>query len=388
MKSFTIDVAADVLADLRRRLEHTRWPADRDNETWRYGVSRRYLESLVRYWLDEYRWDGVQAQLNALPNFQTELDGQNIHFVHVRGNGPAPLPLVLTHGFPWSYWDYRKVIGPLTDPAAHGGDPADAFDVVVPSLPGYGFSTPARPGVSARQTSELWVKLMRDALGYARFGSAGTDWGAVISVMLGYSYPNELIGIYLTTANFGPALRNRFEAWEMSDLLPDEREWYEREWRRSKSSRAFRGPGNALHAPQTEAYAGHDSPVALAARIVDVRRSASDCGGEIERCFTTEELITNVMLYWATETWESANRFYYHTARDTLNVPARGGRAITVPTGMGLFPAEVFYVPRRIAERDANVVHWTYMPAGGHFAAVEQPELYVDDVRRFFRPLR
>ncbi|MGE0880400.1 MAG: epoxide hydrolase family protein [Acidimicrobiia bacterium] len=387
---FTIDVSADVLDDLRERLARTRWPADpdADNETWRYGVNKAYLKGLVAHWLGGYDWPATQAAMNAFPNYRVVVDDQPIHFVHVRGKGPNPQPLILTHGFPWTYWDYRKVIGPLTDPAAHGGDPADAFDVIVPSLPGYGFSNPARKGVSARQTADLWVKLMRDVLGYDRFISAGTDWGAVISVMLGYLYPKELKGIYVTTANFGPVLRNRFEGWDMSDLEPDEKEWFDREWRHKKGAgQVFRGPGNALRSPQTESYGGHDSPVALLTRIADTRHFAGDTHGDIASTFTADELITNTMIYWVTETWWSAQRFYFNTARDTVPPFEGTGQAITTPTGMGLFPAEVFYVPKKLAQRDANIVHWSYLSAGGHFACGEQPVLYVDDLRTFCRKL-
>jgi pimeloyl-ACP methyl ester carboxylesterase len=386
LEAFTVDVAAPVLDDLNDRLRRTRWPADPNNDNWRFGVPRRYLEDLFRYWLDDYDWLAVQGEMNALPHFRTVVDGQPVHFVHVKGRGPAPVPLVLTHGFPWSFWDYRKVIGPLTDPAAHGGDPADAFDVVVPSVPGYGFSSPMRDiGVSARQTAALWVRLMRDVLGYRRFVTAGGDWGSVISIMLGYLFPEDVLGVYVTLANFGPALRNRFEPFELGDLDDEEREWYQREWRRKRRPGE---PGGAIRGPQTAAYAGHDSPVALAAQIVNSRRQNSDCGGDVESVFTREELVTNVMLYWVTETWGSANRFYFHTARDPVVTDPSTVPYVSVPTGIGMFPGEVFYVPRKSVARDANLVHWTFMPRGGHFAACEQPDLFVDDLRAFWRPRR
>ena len=387
---FTLEVSQDVLEDLDERLGRIRWPDDPDNESWRFGVNRAYLEEFVGWWREEYDWRVVEAEINALPNFRVELDGQNVHYVHVPGVGPDPVPLVLTHGYPWSWWDYRKVIGPLADPAAHGGDPADAFDVIVPSIPGYGFSTPMRRGgVSAKATAGLWVRLVRDVLGLDRFVTAGGDWGAVISIMMGHLFPDDLRGVYVTLPNFAPALRNRFEGFELDDLEPDERAWYEREWRQGpRPGRPIVRTDRNLFAPQTDAYAGTDSPLALAVEIVDGRRRYGETNGDVESVFTREELVTNVMLYWVTETWASAKRFYWYTARDPVELVPGRTPLVPVPTGVGLFPGEVFYVPKRFVQRDANLVHWSPQPAGGHFAACEQPEFFVEDVRRFARALR
>jgi pimeloyl-ACP methyl ester carboxylesterase len=387
---YKVDVPQRVLDDLDERLRRIRWPDDPDNESWRFGVNRAYLEDFVATWLNDYDWRAVEADINALPNYRVEIDGQVVHYVHVRGSGPDPLPLVLTHGWPWSWWDYRKVIGPLADPAAHGGDPADAFDVIVPSIPGYGFSTPMRSGgVSAQATAGLWVRLVRDVLGLGRFVTAGGDWGAVISIMTGHLYPDDLRGVYVTLPNFAPALRNRFEGFELDDLEPDEQEWFETEWRQGpRPGRPIVRTDRNLFAPQTDAYAGTDSPLALAVEIIDGRRRHGDTHGDVESVFTREELITNVMLYWVTETWASAKRFYWFTARDPLDLVAGRDPAIPVPTGVGISPGEVFYVPRKFARRDANIVHWTLQPAGGHFTACEQPELFVEDLRRFARLLR
>ena len=385
---FRVDVPQPVLDDLRTRLEMTRWPDDHHNENWRFGAKRAYLEEFVAYWLDEYDWRAVESRINALPNFIVDVDGQPIHYVHVPGRGPNPRPIVLTHGYPWSFWDYRKVIGPLSDPAAHGGDPADAFDVIVPSVPGYVFSAPARDGVSARQTAELWVRLVRDVLGYGPFIAAGGDWGAVISIMLGHLDPDDVSAVYVTLPNFAPALRNTFEGFELDDLDDDEREWYTTNWRRgAKPGRPVVRTDRNLFAPQTDAYAGHDSPLALAVEIIEARRRAGDIGGDLESVFSREELVTNIMLYWVTESWVSAKRFYWHTARDPVELVPGREPLVPVPTGVGVFPGEAFYVPKRFVERDANLVHWSPQPAGGHFAACEQPELFVEDVRRFGRLL-
>ena len=386
---FTLDVDEKVLVDLDERLRRVRWPDDPDNDTGRFGVSRAYLEEFVGWWLDEYDWRAVESEINALHNYRVTIDDQTIHYVHAPGRGPDPLPLVLTHGWPWSYWDYRKVIGPLSDPAAHGGDPADAFEVIVPSIPGYGFSTPMRPGASAKKTAGLWVRLVRDVLGLDRFVTAGGDWGAVISIMMGHLHPDDLRGVYVTLPNFAPALRNRFEGFELDDLEPDERAWFEREWRRgAKPGRPIVRTDRNLFAPQTDTYAGTDSPLALAVEIIDGRLRYGETNGDVESAFTREELVTNVMLYWVTETWGSARRFYWYTARDPVELVPGREPLVPVPTGVGVFPGEVFYVPRKFVERDANLVHWSPQAAGGHFAACEQPELFVEDVRRFARKLR
>ena len=389
-EEFRVDVAESTLHDLSARLRSTRWPPhDPENESWRYGVNQRFLTEFVQYWLEEYDWFAVQAEINALPNYRVEIDGQQVHFVHVRGAGSRRRPLVLTHGYPWSFWDYRKVIGPLADPARYGGDPNDAFDVIVPSIPGYVFSTPVRPGITAKATADLWVRLVREVLGYDRFLTAGGDWGAVISIMLGHTHPDDLTGVYVTLPNFAPALRNRFEGFELEDLEDDERQWYEQNWRKGpRPGRPIVRRDRNLHAPQTDAYAGHDSPVALAVELLDARRRSADLkNGDLYGVFTRQELVTNVMLYWVTESWSSAKRFYYDTVRDPVRLVPGREPLVPVPTGLGLFPGESFYVPREFIRRDANLVHWSPQPAGGHFAACEQPQLFIDDLRRFARLL-
>ena len=343
------------------------------------------MQEFVRSWVDDYDWRSVEAEMNSLPNYRVEIDGQTVHYVHVPGKGPDPKPLVLTHGYPWSWWDYRKVIGPLSDPGAHGGDPADAFDVIVPSIPGYGFSLPMREtGIGAKATAGLWVKLVREVLGLGPFVTAGGDWGSVISIMLGHLYPDDLLGVYVTLANFAPALRNRFEGFELDDLGPEELRWFEQNWRRgAKPGRPIQRTDRNLFAPQTDAYAGTDSPVALAVELLQGRERYADTNGDLESVFTREELITAVMIYWVTNSWWSAKRFYWYTARDPVELVPGREPLVPVPTGLGVFPGEVYYVPRKFVERDANLVHWSPQPAGGHFAACEQPELFAADVRKF-----
>ena len=246
-----------------------------------------------------------------------------------------------------------------------------------------------RPGSSAKETAGLWTRLVRDVLGLDRFVAAGGDWGAVISIMMGHLYPDDLRGVYVTLPNFAPALRNRFEGFELDDLDPDERAWFEREWRQgARPGRPIVRPDRNLYAPQTDAYAATDSPLALAVEIIDGRRRYGETNGDVESVFTREELITNVMLYWVTETWASGKRFYWYTARDPVELVEGREPLVPVPTGVGLFPGEVYYVPKKFIERDANLVHWSPQPAGGHFAACEQPELFAEDVRAFARKIR
>ena len=388
---FRFEPSAAQLEDLRSRLGATRIPVDDAAHDARFGITSDYLRAFVAYWLDEYDWSAEQEAINALPNSRVTLDDQPVHFVHVHGVGPAPMPLVLTHGWPWSFWDYRKVIGPLTDPGAHGGDARDAFDVVIPSLPGYVFSSPLRAsGVSARQAARLWDRLMRDVLGYDRYGAAGGDWGANISTLLGHEHADHVTGVYVTLPNFGASLRNRFEPFRLDELGEEERTWYAAHYRNKLPDGQVYVPPNVANftRPHNEAYAGHDSPLALAVKIIEARLRNGDTGGDVEGVFSREELVTNVMLYWLTGTWPSSHRLYWHSVRDRVPPVPGDGPLIPVPTGVGVFPAEVLYVPRAQVARDVDLRLWSYHEAGGHFAACEQPEAFVADVRTLFRDLR
>jgi pimeloyl-ACP methyl ester carboxylesterase len=388
---FRVDPSAARLEDLRSRLRATRIPVDDAAHDPRFGLTADYLRSFIDYWLDEYDWPAERAAIDALPNFRVTLDGQPVHYVHVRGVGPAPMPLVLTHGWPWSFWDYRKVIGPLTDPATHGGEPRDAFDVVIPSLPGYVYSSPLRPsGASARQTAGLWDRLMLEVLGYDRYGAGGGDWGANISILLGHEYAHHLTGIYVTLPNVSASLRNRFEPFRLDELDGEERDWYVAHYRDKLPDGQTYVPPNTANftRPHNEAYPGYDSPLALAVKVLEARLRSGDTGGNVESVFSRRELVTNVMLYWLTDTWPSAHRLYWHSVRDRIPEPATDRPLVTVPTGVGLFPAEVLYVPRARAARDVDLKLWSYHSAGGHFAACEQPAAFVDDVRALFRDLR
>jgi len=373
---FTIQVSEDVLIDLRQRLARTRWPDELPDTGWDYGTNLSYLLQLVRYWHNSYDWRAQERLLNTFPQFKTEIDGIQLHFLHAKGKGTYPIPLIISHGWPGSFFEMYKIIGPLTDPASYGGDPADAFDVVVPSLPGYGFSGPTHVrGVTVARMAGVFVSLMQD-LGYERFAAQGGDWGSYITSTLGRSYPDKIIGIHL---NMLPSRSSTSQ--EATNEA--ERSWQERRaqwiWDESGYSH-IQGTR-----PQTLAYGLNDSPVGLAAWIIEKFRAWSDCHGEIESVFTKDELLTNVMIYWVTQTINSSTRLYYETSHQRDEIFAV---RVEVPTGVAVFPAEIPVPPRSLAQRLYNIQRWTEMKAGGHFAALEQPQALVEDIRAFFRSLR
>jgi pimeloyl-ACP methyl ester carboxylesterase len=318
--------------------------------------------------------------LNRFRQFRARIGGLGIHFIHERGRGPAPFPLLITHGWPGSVAEFEKIIGPLADPAAHGGDAADAFDVVCPSIPGFGFSDhPREAGVTPERVADLWIELMQ-GLGHHRFGAQGGDWGAIITTYLGIRNPPSLAGIHLNMVLAFPP----DPADPTKDLNAAERTALEElaRFRREESGyTAIQGTK-----PQTLAYGLTDSPAGLAAWIVEKFRAWSDCGGEVERCFSKDELLTNVMLYWLPATANSSSRLYCEAIRSG-GFPPRNFR-VCAPTGCAIFPREIMRPPRSWAEHAYNVVRWTEMGSGGHFAAMEQPATLVDDLRAFFRPLR
>ena len=373
---FEIHVAAAVLDDLRARLDATRWPDEIDGAGWTMGSDLAYMKELAAYWRDGYDWQEQERRLNALPQFRAEIDGLGIHFVHIEGKGPDPFPLIVSHGWPGSFFEMYKIAGPLTDPAAHGGDPADAFHLVVPSLIGYGFSDASRePGMTTHRMAELFGTLMIDTLGYQRFGAQGGDWGSAVTSSLAEQYPANVAGIHLNLV-IGRMARLAGEA------ASPEVEAYRAEmarWVRDESAYSIMQGTK----PQTLGYALNDSPVGLAGWIVEKWRAWSDCGGDVERSYTKDELLTNVMIYWVTQTINSSVRLY----RENRGEFGRTGR-IETPTAVAMFPKEISHPPRGLVERGYNVQRWTEMPRGGHFAAMEEPGLLVEDVRAFFRGLR
>jgi len=383
---FTIAIPESTLTDLRERLARVRWPNDFANENWEYGANAAYLKELVAYWRDGYDWRKHEQAMNAFSHYKVTIESVPVHFIHEPGKGPKPMPLILTHGWPWTFWDLHKVIRPLADPAAFGGDPADAFDVVVPSLPGYGFSTPlTTPGINFWRTADLWATLMHEVLGYKKFAAQGGDWGALVTSQLGHKYPQSLFGIHLNLAVSLDFITRRQLPAE-SEYGPDEKQWYARIQEAAPTISSHLAVQTAD--PQTLAYGMHDSPVSLCAWILERRRNWSDCGGNVERRFSKDDLLTTMMIYWVTESFVTSVRYYYEARRRPWTPAHTRTPVIEAPTGIAVFPKELLIPPKRWAEQYYNLKRWTVMTAGGHFAHAEEPEQLVQDVRAFFRQLR
>jgi pimeloyl-ACP methyl ester carboxylesterase len=379
---FRIDVPDQDLADLRDRLRRTRWPEPETAGDWSQGVPLGYMEELCGYWAKGYNWRACEARLNALPQFRTGIDGLAIHFLHVRSPIARALPLIITHGWPGSIVEFLKVIGPLTDPARYGGDPADAFHVVCPSLPGYGFSgKPAASGWGIERIAAAWAELMA-RLGYPRYGAQGSDWGTSVSTLLAQQDAQHVAGIHLTPplappdpATFGDLTAAENAALASLELSTQRESGYSAE-------QATR--------PQTVGYGLVDSPAALCAWIIEKFWSWADHGGDLETVLTRDELLDNLMLYWLPGTGASAARLYWESIRQVNRwISGQAGDTIDVPAGCSIFPKELQRPSRRwAARRFTDIRYWNEPAAGGHFAAFEQPEQFVTEVRSFFRIVR
>ncbi|MGW5431320.1 epoxide hydrolase family protein [Streptomyces sp. NPDC004059] len=389
IEPFRLSVPQSDLDDLHDRLDRTRWPAELPGAGWEYGVPAGYLRELVRYWRHEYDWRAAEAELNRWPQFTTTIDGAKVHFAHIRSPEPDATPLVITHGWPGSIAEFLDVVGPLTDPVAHGGDAADAFHVVVPGIPGFGLSGPTTErGWEARRVADAWAELMR-RLSYARFGLQGGDWGAGISRELGRVHPERVIGVHLNLLPGAQAATEPTEE-ELAALGPEERERTLRSWRRWDAwSRDGAGYASLQSTrPHTLGYALTDSPVGQLAWIVEKFREWTDCEELPEEAVDRDRLLTNVMLYWLTGTAGSSARIYYERAHVTGDRAWQPAEPSTAPTAVAVFPADPQIPLRHKAERTENLVRWTEFDRGGHFAALEEPDLLIDDVRAFFRQLR
>jgi microsomal epoxide hydrolase len=374
---FRINVPDRVLTDLKDRLGRTRFPDEIEGAGWDYGTNLAYLKDLVSYWRTKYDWREQERRLNQLPQFKTTIDGVDIHFVHQRSSRADAIPLVFIHGWPGSFFEVTKIIGPLTDPASHGGRPEDAFHVVALSLPGYGFSgKPRESGYSPRRMAEVVAKLMA-RLGYTRYAAQGGDWGAIIIRQLGLVDPSHVIGLHSNMCIAAAPAQNANQALSQEET------------RRLDAARARIANETGYQQiqgtkPQSLGYGLNDSPAALAAWIVEKFRTWSDSNGDVETRFTKDELLTNVMIYWVTESGPSSVRLYYESRKD----PGLQGK-VQVPVACAVFPKELFGIaPRPSIEAQYNLARYTVMPRGGHFAALEEPQLLVDDVRAFFRTLR
>ncbi|QCC58272.1 epoxide hydrolase [Natrinema thermotolerans] len=374
IRSFEVSVDPDEIDDLRTRLERTRWPDQLPETGWANGTDREFLWDLCAYWRAEFDWAAFEDRCNEFDQYVTTIDGQRLHFYHVRSPEPDATPLVLSHGWPGSVTEFLDVLGPLTDPAAHGGDPADAFHVVAPSLPGFGFSGPtAEQGYDVPRIADAVADLMA-RLGYDRYVAQGGDWGALVAALLGANYPDRVDAIHTNMLFLNPS---SLEADDPTDLL-DERGMAD-----YRETATFRETETAYHEiqatkPQSLAYGLTDSPAGLAGWIVEKFRAWSDCDGDLESWIDRDRLLDNLSVYWLTRTIGSSMRLYAET-----DVGAATPDSVDVPTGHARYPAEVYKTPRGWAEAVYDVEYWSEQPEGGHFAAMEVPELFVEDLRAF-----
>ena len=377
---FKLHVSDDVLADLKTRLTRVRWPDEVPDNHWKYGADLPYLKSLVEYWRDGYDWRKQEAKLNAFKQYKVKLAGIDVHFIREEGKGPKPMPLLISHGWPGSVHEFHKIIPMLTDPARFGGDPADAFTVIAPSLPGYTFSfTPNQPRFSVEQIADVFVELMTGVLGYQRFAAQGGDWGGFVTSRLGYAHPEHLIGLHLNLLSL------RVDTVLPENPTEEERRYLEELAHWTKEEVGYQWIQATK--PQTLAYALTDSPVGLAAWILEKFHTWSDHRGDLNGYLGRDEMLTNIMFYWVTGAIGSSFWPYYARLHGSWPVP--DGVRIGVPMGYAEFPKEIRKPPRSLAEKMyGDIRRWTKMPKGGHFAALEQPELLAHEMREFFRPLR
>jgi pimeloyl-ACP methyl ester carboxylesterase len=381
---FTLHVPDASIADLKGRLARTRLADappldDLADDPWALGTSRDALARLLAYWQEGFDWRAAEAKLNAFPQFKTPMDGIDLHYLHVPGQGPAPCPLLLSHGWPGSVFEFMEIIPRLTDPARFGGDPADAFTVVAPSLPGYGLSfTPGQRRFGIEPITDMLVRLMQDVLGYRRFAAQGGDWGASIAGRIGALHAEKVIGVHLNL------LMIRRDASIFPTVLDAEQTRFKAElehWTREETGYQWIQGTR----PQTLAYGLVDSPAGLAAWILEKFRQWSDCGGDPFSVHSMDSLLANIGLYWFTGCIGASFHPYYARMRGDWPIPG----TVTAPTGYAQFPTEIIRPPRSIAERIfTNIQRWTVMEKGGHFAAMEQPDALAQEIREFFRPLR
>ncbi len=386
IEPFEVAVADEVIEDLRERLRRTRWPEAETVDDWSQGIPLAYVREVCDYWADEYDWRARERDLNRFDQFVARVGDMDVHFVHARSPEPDAVPLVITHGWPGSVVEFQKVIGPLANPAAHGGAASDAFHVVCPSLPGFGFSgKPARTGWGVDRIADCWAELMA-GLGYDRYGAQGGDWGSGVSIAIATRHPDSCLGIHLNMV-----MRTHMAIPDLRKVdltrTPEEQDAVTR-------LRYFMDWGTAYNRqhstrPQTLGYGLTDSPAGQAAWILEKFREWTDCDGHPENALSRDELLDNVMLYWLSAGATSSARLYWETFRPIAGGSAAKPAPVTVPTGVAKFPAEIVPPVRAWCEPFFDDIrHWSVMPRGGHFAAFEQPELFVDDVRAFFRPLR
>ena len=376
VEPFELAIPEAALDDLRQRLQAARWPEAETVGDWSQGAPLAKVRALCAHWLETYDWRRCEAMLNGFGQYRTEIDGLGIHFLHIRSPRADALPLLMTHGWPGSVIEFHKVIGPLSDPAAHGGNAGDAFHLVIPSLPGYGFSDkPSATGWGVERIAGAWITLM-ERLGYDRFVAQGGDWGAAVTTAIGVQRPPSCVAIHL---NMVSAMQN---AADLPDLTEAEQAALQAFQHFLQEESGYSTQQRTR--PQTLAYGLADSPVGQAAWIYEKFFAWTDCGGDPENILSRDEMLDNIMLYWLTASGGSSARLYWESL-----LSAFGPVKVGIPTGCSIFPHEISRPSRRMAERSyTNIIHWNELERGGHFAAFEQPELFVREVRDCFRPFQ
>ena len=372
-RPFSINVPEETLIDLRERLARTRWPEGMPGDAWDFGANLDYIRELCDYWREGFDWREQEAKLNEYPQFLSEVDGVDFHYYHVRGKGPNPLPLLLVHGWPGSVFEFHHLIGQLTDPGAHGGDPADSFDVVIPALPGYGFGgKPKERGWGPTRTAAAFNTLMTEVLGYERYGTQGGDWGGIITARMAANHPAKIVGSHLNFV-IGPLPK---EPSEEDMPYVKQRQQFQAEETGYSATHGTK--------PMSLGIAQSDSPAGIAAWIVEKFRTWSDCNGDVESVYTKDELLTNIMFYWAPNSIDSAARMYWESRHE--GPPPRG--KVEVPIGVAQFAKEIYRARREWVTDVYDVRRWTEFETGGHFAALEKPQELLTEVRAFFREIR
>ncbi|MBC7934710.1 MAG: epoxide hydrolase [Rhizobacter sp.] len=386
-KSFKINIKQSILDNLKTRIANTRWPDEIENSKWEYGTNKTYLKELCEYWQNTFDWKKQEDYLNSFAHFKTTVDGISLHYIHLKGEGTKSIPLLLTHGYPDSFVRFLKIIPLLTK-----ADKNDlSFDVIIPSIPGFGFSDiPTEPGMNKKRIAALFTKLITEDLGYGKFVAHGGDWGAGIAEQIALYNAESLLGIHLTDIPFEHGMI------EPKDASSSEKKYFEaiKKWQMTEGAYAMIQSTK----PQTLAYGLNDSPVGLAAWIIEKFKSWSDNDGDIETYFTKDELLTNLTIYWATETINGAMRIYNEAMKAMMNAMYnplvklnpfdKTGDKSEVPAAFAIFPKDISTPPKDLANRFFNVQQWTEMPEGGHFAAMEQPELLAEDIRKFVTNLQ
>ena len=382
MQPFVLNIESNILEDISVRLKATRLPEDFGNQDWRYGTERSYLGGLLEYWINDYDWKKTEEEINSYPNFICEINDIPIHFLFVKGSGGSAKPLLLTHGWPWTFWDYKKIIRPLTNPEEFGGLEEDAFDVIIPSLPGFGFSTPLKKtGINFSNTADLWISLMQDVLGYEKFFAHGGDWGGLVTLQLGHKYSQFVPAVHTHTI-----INLDF----FDTPPPSEEDFDENEKKYYFKNQEFWEEGHGYFQiqatkPQTLSYAINDSPIGLCAWLIEKRKSWSDCNDDIESIFSKDDLINTTMIYWLSESFGTSARYYYEAAHNLWSPAHTRQPIVESATGFSVFEGDIIFRPRKLMEKSNNLKHWKVFKTGGHFAPMEQPEILVNEIRDFFR---